>query len=107
MTVCGVEYRVLSVNVGRAAEVVRGGETYRTAIGKRPVSGPVRLSELGFDGDDVAFARYLTANVGVAPVPGSSFYRHGELGRTSVRFTFSKSRATLEEAVGRLRRAFA
>jgi len=54
LTVCGVEYRVLSVNVGRAMEVVRGGETYRTAIGKRPVSGPVRLSELGFDGDEQA-----------------------------------------------------
>lgn len=61
---------------------------------------------LGFEGDDVAFARYLTESVGVAPVPGSSFYRHGEFGRTSVRFTFSKSRATLEEAVTRLARAF-
>jgi aminotransferase len=65
------------------------------------------FSPLAFEGDDVAFARFLTEKVGVAPVPGSSFYRHGEFGRTSVRFTFSKSRATLEEAVGRLRRAFA
>lgn len=60
--------------------------------------------ELDFDGDDVAFARFLTEKVGVAPVPGSSFYRHPELGRTAVRFTFSKSRATLVEAVRRLER---
>jgi len=65
------------------------------------------FSPLGFEGDDVAFARFLTMQVGVAPVPGSSFYRHGELGRASVRFTFSKSLATLEDAVARLRRAFA
>ena len=64
------------------------------------------FSGLRFEGDDVAFARYLTEWVGVAPVPGSSFYRHQDLGRTSVRFTFSKSRETLEEAIRRLTAAF-
>lgn len=64
------------------------------------------FSGLRFEGDDVAFARYLTESVGVAPVPGSSFYRHQDLGRTSVRFTFSKSRETLEEAIRRLTAAF-
>jgi len=57
---------------------------------------------LPFTGDDVAFARYLTEKVGVAPVPGSSFYKHREDGAHFVRFTFSKSAETLTEASRRL-----
>lgn len=52
--------------------------------------------------DDTEFARYLTAEVGVAPVPGSSFYNDQELGRTKIRFTFSKKEETLAEAAARL-----
>jgi aspartate/methionine/tyrosine aminotransferase len=52
--------------------------------------------------DDVEFAKYLTSEIGVAPVPGSSFYRNQELGRTKVRFTFSKSEETLRLAAERL-----
>jgi len=52
--------------------------------------------------DDVAFARFLTEKVGVAPVPGSSFYKNQDLGRTKVRFTFSKSEETLKLAAERL-----
>ncbi|MGE5597383.1 MAG: pyridoxal phosphate-dependent aminotransferase [Hyphomicrobiales bacterium] len=57
--------------------------------------------DLAFDGDDTAFAHFLTEKVGVAPVPGSSFYRTGE-GSKFVRFTFSKSDETLAEAARRL-----
>jgi aspartate/methionine/tyrosine aminotransferase len=57
---------------------------------------------LGFEGDDTAFARFLTERVGVAPVPGSSFYRPGGEGSRFVRFTFSKSEETLAEAARRL-----
>ena len=59
------------------------------------------FESLGFKGDDVAFARHLTEKVGVAPVPGSSFYRGAE-GARFVRFTFSKSEETLAEAARRL-----
>ena len=53
--------------------------------------------------DDVAFARYLTQEIGVAVVPGSSFYRTGHpAGRTLVRFCFCKQFATLEAAAERL-----
>jgi aminotransferase len=52
--------------------------------------------------DDVAFARFLTSEVGVAPVPGNSFYADAALGRTKVRFTFSKSEETLRLAAERL-----
>jgi aminotransferase len=61
------------------------------------------FSGLGFEGDDVAFARHMVERVGVAPVPGSSFYRPGSAeGRRLVRFTYSKSEETLAEAAQRL-----
>ena len=59
------------------------------------------FSALGFEGTDTDFARYLIEKVGVAAVPGSSFYRSSE-GARFVRFTFSKSEETLAEAARRL-----
>jgi len=55
------------------------------------------------DEDDVTYARRLTADPGVASVPGSSFYSRPELGRTKVRFAFPKRDETLAEAGRRLR----
>ncbi len=52
--------------------------------------------------DDVEFSRYLVREVGVAVVPGSSFYHDPALGRTKVRFTFCKRDETLQEAGRRL-----
>ena len=53
----------------------------------------------GFElGEDVEFARYLITDVGVAAVPGSSFYRHPSAGRTKLRFCFCKRDETLAEA---------
>ncbi len=52
--------------------------------------------------DDVAFSRVLAESAGVAPVPGSSFFREPERGRHLVRFAFCKRLATLSEAVERL-----
>jgi aminotransferase len=57
----------------------------------------------GFD-DDVAFARYLVETIGVAVVPGSSFYPDPALGRRKVRFSFCKKMETLRAAVDRLER---
>jgi aminotransferase len=59
------------------------------------------VSHLGL-GDDVRTARHLAEHVGVAVVPGSSFYSEPELGHTRVRFAFCKRLATLEEAGRRL-----
>jgi aminotransferase len=42
--------------------------------------------------------------LGVATVPGSSFFRDKELGRRFVRFCFCKRDETLDEAIARLRR---
>jgi aspartate/methionine/tyrosine aminotransferase len=53
--------------------------------------------------DDVAFARRLVEEVGVAAVPGSSFYRPEVLnGRSKIRFAFPKRLETLEAAAERL-----
>jgi aminotransferase len=59
------------------------------------------IGGLGWD-DDVAFARHLVEEVGVAVVPGSSFYQDPRHGRTQVRFAFCKKEETLAEAERRL-----
>jgi aminotransferase len=51
---------------------------------------------------DDAFAHWLTVEVGVAPVPGSSFFSRPEMGRTLVRFAFCKSLDVLRAAAERL-----
>jgi aminotransferase len=56
------------------------------------------------DEDDVAFARRIVAEPGVAAVPGSSFYSRRELGRSKLRFAFPKRLSTLEAAAERLSR---
>jgi aspartate/methionine/tyrosine aminotransferase len=55
------------------------------------------ISVFGF-ADDVEFARYLVKDVGVAAVPGSSFYKNAAGGRTKLRFCFCKRDETLAEA---------
>jgi aminotransferase len=59
------------------------------------------ISGFGFP-DDVAFARHLVTEIGVAAVPGSSFYRDAALGRTKLRFTFCKKDETMQAAAERL-----
>ncbi|MBW3553709.1 MAG: aminotransferase class I/II-fold pyridoxal phosphate-dependent enzyme [Gemmatimonadetes bacterium] len=55
------------------------------------------------DEDDHTFARRMARDIGVTPVPGSSFFRQRELGRDLVRFAFCKKIETLEEAGRRLK----
>jgi aspartate/methionine/tyrosine aminotransferase len=61
------------------------------------------ISAFGFD-DDVAFTKYLVKEIGVAAVPGSSFYNDPRDGAKQVRFAFCKRDATLDEAGRRLRK---
>ncbi|MGH9455255.1 MAG: aminotransferase class I/II-fold pyridoxal phosphate-dependent enzyme, partial [Terriglobia bacterium] len=61
------------------------------------------ISGFGFS-DDVTFVRHLIEKIGVAAVPGSSFYSDPVRGRQQVRFCFSKKDETLEEAARRLAR---
>jgi len=59
------------------------------------------IRSFGFK-DDVEFARYLVKDVGVGTVPGSSFYKTSNEGRTKIRFCFCKRDETLAEADRRL-----
>jgi len=59
------------------------------------------ISRFGFP-DDVSFARDLVKTVGVAVVPGSSFYNDAADGARQVRFTFCKKEETLAAAAERL-----
>jgi aminotransferase len=62
------------------------------------------IRPFGFN-DDVAFARWLVSEIGVAGVPGSSFFSRPELGRHLIRFTFCKTPDVLDAAGVRLLRA--
>jgi aminotransferase len=55
------------------------------------------ISGLGFP-NDVAFVRYLIETMGVAAVPGSSFYSPNGGGNQQVRFCFCKKYETLDAA---------
>jgi aminotransferase len=51
---------------------------------------------------DAEFAKWMTREMGVATVPGSSFYHDPSLGRRHIRFAFCKKLETLERAGERL-----
>ncbi|HEX2905449.1 MAG TPA: aminotransferase class I/II-fold pyridoxal phosphate-dependent enzyme [Phototrophicaceae bacterium] len=53
-----------------------------------------------FDGDDIEFAKFLTAEIGVACIPPSFFYspEHAHMVRKQARFAFCKSDDLLKQA---------
>ena len=59
----------------------------------------VDISEFGWS-DDTEFSEWLAREVGVAAVPGSSFFR--EPVRHLIRFHFAKQTSTLQAAGERL-----
>lgn len=59
------------------------------------------ISEFGF-ANDIEFTKHLIRDIGVAVVPGSSFYRDNPEGSQMVRFCFCKKDETLEAAVEKL-----
>ncbi|MEZ5428681.1 MAG: aminotransferase class I/II-fold pyridoxal phosphate-dependent enzyme [Pyrinomonadaceae bacterium] len=59
------------------------------------------ISDFGFE-NDLDFTRFLIREIGVAVVPGSSFYHKRGLGSQQVRFCFCKKDETLEAAAERL-----
>jgi aminotransferase len=61
------------------------------------------ISKFGFS-DDVEFTKHLIREIGVAVVPGSSFYHEPTLGSQLVRFCFCKKDETLEAAAERLQK---
>lgn len=62
------------------------------------------IEPFGWD-DDVAFAFHLASEIGVATVPGSSFYRPGHPdAKKFIRFCFCKEMSTLQAAVAKLQK---
>ena len=61
------------------------------------------ISDFGF-ANDIEFTKHLIREVGVAVVPGSSFYHDPGMGSQMVRFCFCKRDETLEAAADRLAR---
>jgi aspartate/methionine/tyrosine aminotransferase len=61
------------------------------------------IGAFGYD-NDVEFARFMVKEIGVAVVPGSSFYHDPKLGSHQVRFTFCKKDETLAKAEERLQK---
>lgn len=61
------------------------------------------ISNFGYK-TDVEFTHFLVKDIGVAVVPGSSFFSRPELGRKFVRFCFSKRPETLHAARLRLQK---
>ncbi len=54
--------------------------------------------------NDVEFSRFLVKDIGVATVPGSSFFRDPASGKDIIRFTFCKKVETLSAAEERLKK---
>ncbi|MGH9945918.1 MAG: pyridoxal phosphate-dependent aminotransferase [Pyrinomonadaceae bacterium] len=61
------------------------------------------ISKFGF-ANDIEFTRHLIREIGVAVVPGSSFYQHREMGSQMIRFCFCKKDETLEAAAENLQK---
>jgi aminotransferase len=59
------------------------------------------IEQFGYP-DDVSFATRLVKDVGLAVVPGSSFYSDPADGAQQVRFAFPKQASTLQRAAERL-----
>jgi aspartate/methionine/tyrosine aminotransferase len=70
----------------------------------KPAGAYYIMTDIGAFGfsDDLSFVRYLVTEIGVAAVPGSSFYHDPADGRQQVRFAFCKTRETLSQAARRL-----
>jgi len=77
----------------------RGAYYIMTDISRFPDPDPAHFAA---DTRDVRFAKYLVEKIGVAVVPGSSFYNDARDGASQVRFTFCKREETLAAAEQRL-----
>jgi aspartate/methionine/tyrosine aminotransferase len=72
----------------------------------RPRGAYYVMTDIGAFGfkNDLEFTKYLVKEIGVAVVPGSSFYNDPQDGAQQVRFAFCKRDETLDAAAERLRK---
>ncbi len=93
-------YRKLSDDyVGKRDHLIESLEAagLRCSVPRGAYYTMANISGLGFR-DDVTFVRHLIEKIGIAAVPGSSFFSHPEDGANWVRFCFCKKYETLEKA---------
>src|SRR6266852_3262744 len=86
-------------SVGFTVFKPHGAYYIMTDIARFADPDPVRFQA---DTKDVRFAKFLVETIGVAVVPGSSFYNNAQDGASQVRFTFCKKESTLADAEERL-----
>ena len=91
--------RKILENAGFTVFKPRGAYYIMTDISRFPDPDPVRFAA---GTKDVAFAKYLVEEIGVASVPGASFYNDARDGANQVRFTFCKKESTLAAGEARL-----
>lgn len=82
-------------------DVLPSAGTYFVVADISPFDG----SPFGFDDDDEAFCRRLTAEAGVTAIPVGAFFAE-DAPKSFIRFCFSKKDEILDGAVDRLRRHF-
>jgi len=99
-------YEKLAAGYRERREVLLGGlraAGFRCFVPRGAYYIMTDIAAFGFS-DDVAFTQHLVKDIGVAVVPGSSFYNNPKDGSQQVRFAFCKKLPTLEEAGRRLAR---
>ena len=95
-------YTGLAEEYGRSREILLGYLDQADLSYSRPEGAyfvMVDISRFGY-ASDVDFAHWMTREIGVAPVPGSSFFAHKE--NRYIRLNFAKRPATLHAAGERL-----
>jgi len=97
-------YTELAANYRRRRDVLLDTLERHQFVCYKPFGAYYIMTDIGGFGfaSDVEFARFLVKEVGVAAVPGSSFYRDPAMGRTKLRFCYCKRDETLAEADRRL-----
>ncbi|MDD5025069.1 MAG: aminotransferase class I/II-fold pyridoxal phosphate-dependent enzyme [Methanoregula sp.] len=94
-------YRDLAADYDRKRKILFNGLRRAGFACQLPEGAYYLFTDIAnFGMSDTAFARFLVEKIGVAAVPGSSFYHDG--GETRLRFTFSKKDETLLDACNRL-----
>jgi len=97
-------YRTLAADYQRRRDVLLDILERHHFTVYKPSGAYYIMTDIGVFGftNDVEFARFLVKDIGVAAVPGSSFYKNPASGRTKLRFCFCKKDETLDDADRRL-----
>ena len=97
-------YRQLACEYCGRRNLLHGVLTSHGFRAEKPAGAYYILADYSAVSDlpDTQFAEWLTREIGVTPVPGSSFFSVKDPSRRMVRFAFCKKEATLNEAANRL-----